>query len=259
MQHSRSCTFLDRLELKFTGKVLPGAICLGDFYDDGENQLAVGNASGTVAIFKGMKRTPWAVAYRLGTITCCAEGLVMGRNRTLVVVTSEGWLHLFHLDQRHQSSASDRQRSMAAFYTSGSGEPSLAEFYSTRASESRKHRGESMVIQPTHTVRVPLNVCSLLVPSGNRDMCGQREVSSWDNAIILGSSDGTVYAVRVSKNSAESAATQSDILEAVVTCEWTLQFPIQCLFFRGDEELWCVAISSSEPEPFHGWGWCKLC
>ena len=61
MPSIRACEFLDRFELGgFSGKVLPGAVCLGDLDGNGSvTSLAIANAGGSLAVFKGLGKTPW--------------------------------------------------------------------------------------------------------------------------------------------------------------------------------------------------------
>jgi len=53
LKKMRAVSFVDRLELDFSGSVFKNAITLGDVDDDGMHELVVGNQNGDVYIFKG--------------------------------------------------------------------------------------------------------------------------------------------------------------------------------------------------------------
>eukprot|EP01048_Picozoa_sp_COSAG05_P010468 COSAG05_NODE_923_length_6573_cov_168.011725_7_plen_302_part_00 len=156
----RHCHFpFPELRLQFGNEVLPGALAPCDLDNDGLDELVVGDIHGQLAVFKGVHDTaPWLQCSGLGCIACCgaADFLWPGRV-SLAVVTSEGWLHIFHLPSgSHVEKPVSPRQSLSAFRL--------------------------------HTCRMPLNCCALLA---RRTPDGER------GELILGASDGTVYSFQL--------------------------------------------------------------
>eukprot|EP00117_Sycon_ciliatum_P046615 scpid49581/ scgid33366/ Integrin-alpha FG-GAP repeat-containing protein 2 len=103
----RYVSFVNRLELKVPGNVLAQALCLGDVDNDGLNELAVGNVSGSLFIFKGItSRHPLCIAEGLGLITCIGVGDVFSRQQNhLLCVNAEGQLYGFDITDVKRSSS----------------------------------------------------------------------------------------------------------------------------------------------------------
>ena len=96
----RSVSFVERLELEFTGNLLQNSLVLGDADNDGFNELLMGTASGELYIFKGKHTKPWMVSSGLGMITCIGVSDILntGRN-SVIVLSSEGWCYIFNLSK----------------------------------------------------------------------------------------------------------------------------------------------------------------
>ncbi|KAI8390235.1 hypothetical protein BD560DRAFT_380342 [Blakeslea trispora] len=96
----RTISLVKRLKWSFSGNMNPHALVIGDVDNDGENEFAVGNLNGDLAIFKGHcgDGFPSYVCRGLGTITCIAIGDVQntGKN-SLVVINAEGHAHVFDI------------------------------------------------------------------------------------------------------------------------------------------------------------------
>jgi len=94
----RAVSFVDRLELDYSGSVFKNAITLGDVDNDGMHELVVGNQNGDVLIFKGTGNKCWRKACDLGMVTAVVIGDVFNKGaNSLVVVNGEGWCYIFDL------------------------------------------------------------------------------------------------------------------------------------------------------------------
>ncbi|XP_052270398.1 KICSTOR complex protein ITFG2-like isoform X3 [Dreissena polymorpha] len=100
----RTVSFVERVEVEFSGNLFNQAIILGDFDNDKGNELAVGNIDGTLAIFKGRGHKPWRKCSDLGMITCITVGDIYstGKNQ-LLCLTAEGWLYVFDVKVDYQN------------------------------------------------------------------------------------------------------------------------------------------------------------
>ncbi|XP_064399890.1 KICSTOR complex protein ITFG2-like isoform X2 [Halichondria panicea] len=94
----RSVSFVDRLELDFSGNHFSDALALGDVDADGVNELVIGNVDGVLAVFKGPSTTPLKKCSGLGTIVCVGIGDVLNTGKNVVVcVNSDGECSLFDI------------------------------------------------------------------------------------------------------------------------------------------------------------------
>ncbi|XP_062591887.1 KICSTOR complex protein ITFG2-like [Saccostrea cucullata] len=94
----RNVSFVERIELDFSGNLFNHAIVLGDVDNDQGHELVVGNTDGELAIFKGTSRSPWKRCSGLGMITCIGVGDVFNKGKNvLVVLTAEGWCNIFDI------------------------------------------------------------------------------------------------------------------------------------------------------------------
>lgn len=92
----RAVSFVDRLELDFSGSVFKNAITLGDVDNDGMHELVVGNQNGDLLIFKGTGSKYWRKAIDLGMVTALVIGDIFNKGaNSLVVVNGEGWCYIF--------------------------------------------------------------------------------------------------------------------------------------------------------------------
>ncbi|XP_045175443.2 KICSTOR complex protein ITFG2-like [Mercenaria mercenaria] len=92
----RTVSFVERVEVEFSGNVPNQAIILGDIDNDKGNELAVGNIDGELAIFKGRGHAPWRLCSNLGMITCVGVGDIFSRGKNnLYCLTAEGWFYVF--------------------------------------------------------------------------------------------------------------------------------------------------------------------
>jgi hypothetical protein len=65
-----------------------------------DTELAIGNGDGDLFIFKGKKKHAWKRSTGLGSISCLALGDMLGSGQNmLVVLTTEGYCHLFDVSQ----------------------------------------------------------------------------------------------------------------------------------------------------------------
>ena len=93
----RAVSFVDRLELDYSGSVFKNAITLGDVDNDGMHEVG-GNQNGDVLIFKGTGNKCWRKACDLGMVTAVVIGDVFNKGaNSLVVVNGEGWCYIFDL------------------------------------------------------------------------------------------------------------------------------------------------------------------
>lgn len=95
---SKLVTFTKPLMFSFEGNVYKNAVTLGDFDNDGLNELIIGNDKGDLAVFKGENTNPVWVASDLGLITSVIVGDLtnLARN-SLLVITSCGFCYIFDL------------------------------------------------------------------------------------------------------------------------------------------------------------------
>ncbi|KAM6137091.1 KICSTOR complex protein ITFG2 isoform 2-T2 [Pterocles gutturalis] len=94
----RSVSYVQCVALDFGGSLFPHAICLGDADNDTLNELVVGDTSGKLYVYKNDDSKPWTVRSCQGMLTCVGVGDVCNKGKNLVVVVSaEGWFHLFDL------------------------------------------------------------------------------------------------------------------------------------------------------------------
>lgn len=92
----RTVSFVERVEVEFSGNVFSQAIVLGDLDNDKGNELAVGNVDGSLAIFKGRGHKPWRTCSNLGMITCVGVCDLFNRGKNnLYCLTAEGWFYVF--------------------------------------------------------------------------------------------------------------------------------------------------------------------
>lgn len=100
----RSVSFVEHLELVFTGKVLQHALVLGNVTNEGRSQLVVGNISGDLAIFKGCNSEAWRKYQGLGMVSCIVIGDLCNIGKNVVfILTSEGWCHLMCFNKNNVS------------------------------------------------------------------------------------------------------------------------------------------------------------
>jgi len=126
----RAVSFVDRIELDFSGSVFKNAITLGDVDNDGMYELVVGNQNGEVFIFKGTNNKYWRRACDLGMVTALVIGDVFNKGaNSLVAVNGEGWCYIFDF--------------------------------------TAENEGELM--RPTHVQRIPANAKVLLLHDVNAD------------------------------------------------------------------------------------------
>ena len=91
----RTVSFVERFTFKVDGTLLPEAVTLGDFDNDGCNELCIGNVLGDLFIFKRQEER-W-VKKNLGMITCLGVGDIENNGEnSLVVITGEGMCYVFN-------------------------------------------------------------------------------------------------------------------------------------------------------------------
>ncbi|XP_067654862.1 KICSTOR complex protein ITFG2-like [Haliotis asinina] len=94
----RTVSFVERVEVEFSGNLLNQAMVLGDVDNDKYNELVVGNIDGDLSVFKGSSVTPWRKTSDLGMITCIGLGDICNKGKNnLVCLTAEGWCYIFDI------------------------------------------------------------------------------------------------------------------------------------------------------------------
>ncbi|KAK7098697.1 hypothetical protein V1264_002941 [Littorina saxatilis] len=158
----RNVSFVDKIELHFTGNVVTQSMVLGDVDNDGENELVVGNIDGDLAIFKGDSSLPMKRASNLGMITCVRIGDIfnVGKN-FLVCLTAEGCCNIFDI------------------------KPMLTEESSRGDDESHGNSGgcESRVVYPAYTQNLPANCRAMLIRDTDGDGLVEMAVTYSDRVV----------------------------------------------------------------------------
>jgi hypothetical protein len=134
--NSRSVSFVERLELEFSGNHFGHAMSLGDVDGDGLNEFMIGNVDGTLSIFKGNgSRQPWKQATNLGTITCVGTGDIFNSGKIqLICINANGMCYIFSV-------------------------------YESSPTKSPPKLVTDNVIHPVHQQQLPSNIKVLLVAS----------------------------------------------------------------------------------------------
>lgn len=95
----RAVSFADKVELEFPGNLYKDAITLGDVDNDGHNELVVGNADGTIGIFKGLNHKPWKIGRNFGMITSILVGDILNDGRNYIVcISGDGWCNIIDIE-----------------------------------------------------------------------------------------------------------------------------------------------------------------
>ena len=141
----KTLSLVECVELKFSGNILKNAICLGDCDNDGFSELILGSSNGDLAIYRDGKCI--CASSELGSIAAIAVGdlLNVGKN-FLVVVTIEGWCHIF--DVEGETTSSQKQDDSEG---------------------SLQFSPEYFVISPFHSQRIPPNTKTLHLGDVNQD------------------------------------------------------------------------------------------
>lgn len=143
-------SLVDCVVVKFSGSVLKSAICFGDVDNDGLNEFVIGSSSGDLSIYREDQCI--CVSSNLGTISAVAVGDLLNISRNvLVVVTIEGWCHVF--DVESELASLDRALNLSE----GESLPQLL------------RRSESPMISPYHSQRIPPNTKTLHLGDVNGD------------------------------------------------------------------------------------------
>ncbi|EDO34581.1 predicted protein [Nematostella vectensis] len=101
----RSVSFVEHIELDFSGNLFNEGLLLEDIDNDGSNELVLGNVNGEIFVFKGTASKPWRVSKQNGMITCVGSGDLWNRGKkVLVAITADGWCHLFDVKTSAQKS-----------------------------------------------------------------------------------------------------------------------------------------------------------
>ncbi|XP_065909231.1 KICSTOR complex protein ITFG2-like [Dysidea avara] len=90
-------SFVERVELEFSGNHFSHALCLEDVDNDGLNELAIGNVVGTLAVFKSVESSkPWKSCTDLGNLTCVGAGDLFNISKNvLIAISAEGDCYIF--------------------------------------------------------------------------------------------------------------------------------------------------------------------
>ncbi|XP_048590330.1 KICSTOR complex protein ITFG2 [Nematostella vectensis] len=97
----RSVSFVEHIELDFSGNLFNEGLLLEDIDNDGSNELVLGNVNGEIFVFKGTASKPWRVSKQNGMITCVGSGDLWNRGKkVLVAITADGWCHLFDIERK---------------------------------------------------------------------------------------------------------------------------------------------------------------
>ncbi|ODM98408.1 Integrin-alpha FG-GAP repeat-containing protein 2 [Orchesella cincta] len=143
----RSLSLVECIEVKFSGKILKDALCLGDCDNDGLSELVVGNTDGELFIYRGDKCI--CKSNELGTISAIVVGDLLNISKNVtIVITIEGWCHIFDVEyELHVDDIKDDQSSIEA-------SASIAEF---------------RMIQPFHSQRIVCNIKGAKLGDANND------------------------------------------------------------------------------------------
>eukprot|EP00058_Branchiostoma_floridae_P023000 XP_002608490.1 hypothetical protein BRAFLDRAFT_283174 [Branchiostoma floridae] len=106
----RYVSFVEHLQLEFSGNLMPQAMVLGDVDNDQDNELVAGNVNGQLMVFKGADTTPWRMASGLGMTSCAAVGDVCNTGKNVIMTLSaEGWCHVFSVSPNEKQEAAVAQ------------------------------------------------------------------------------------------------------------------------------------------------------
>ncbi|KAI8499760.1 integrin alpha FG-GAP repeat-containing protein 2 [Branchiostoma belcheri] len=106
----RYVSFVEHLQLEFSGNLMPQAMVLGDVDNDQDNELVAGNVNGQLMVFKGADTTPWRVASGLGMTSCAAVGDVCNTGKNVIMTLSaEGWCHVFSMEHHEKQNEDDEK------------------------------------------------------------------------------------------------------------------------------------------------------
>ncbi|CAH1257113.1 ITFG2 [Branchiostoma lanceolatum] len=113
----RYVSFVEHLQLEFSGNLMPQAMVLGDVDNDQDNELVAGNVNGQLMVFKGADTTPWRMASGLGMTSCAAVGDVCNTGKNVIMTLSaEGWCHVFsvaHHEKQNEDDEKDKEAAMS--------------------------------------------------------------------------------------------------------------------------------------------------
>lgn len=146
----KTLSLVDCLELKFNGVIMKEALALGDVDNDGINELVVGNSGGEMFVFKGNKCV--CRAFDLGCVAAVAVGDLLNIHRNVtVIVTTEGYCHVFDVEEELQVTRQDHQ--------SGSG----------GSLDNSKDCLDARIIQQFHSQRIVANTKAVFLADVNDD------------------------------------------------------------------------------------------
>ncbi|XP_045581743.1 KICSTOR complex protein ITFG2 [Procambarus clarkii] len=145
----RVASFVNHLEFEFEGNINKNAICLGDVDNDGQNELIVGNESGSLAIFKGENPQPVRVGTELGMVSAISVGDVFNTGlNVLVVVTGCGYCYIYDFEDDHLGDTSEKK-----------------------------------LLQPVHAQRIPANAKVMLIGDVNGDGFSEMVLALTDRVV----------------------------------------------------------------------------
>ncbi|CAL8114926.1 unnamed protein product [Orchesella dallaii] len=157
----RSLSLVECIEVKFTGKILKDALCLGDCDNDGLSELVVGNTDGELFIYRGDRCI--CKSSELGTISAIVVGDLLNISKNVtVVITIEGWCHLF--DVEYEMNVEDFKDDLSSIEASAS----IAEF---------------KMIQPFHSQRIVCNIKGAKLGDANNDRKNELIVGLTDRVL----------------------------------------------------------------------------
>ena len=144
----RTLSLVDCVELKFSGSVLKNSVCFGDCDNDGFSEFIIGSSDGELLISRDDKCI--CGASDLGTIAAVAVGDLLNISKNvLVVITVEGWCHVF-----------DVEAELSALERSGMDEVDAPPQFLPPT---------HLIIWPFHSQRIPPNTKTLNLGDVNGD------------------------------------------------------------------------------------------
>jgi len=164
----KTLSLVHSIELPFSGNLLKEAICVGDCDNDGFGEIVVGNTDGELFIYRSNKCIFYASD--LGCISAISIGDLLNVSKNvIVVVTAEGWCHIFDVCDFETGFSSQN------YMNQDKGDRDC--FHHTSAPPDAKS------IIPFHSQRIVCNTKIVLLGDVNADNCIEMVLSLTDRVV----------------------------------------------------------------------------